>query len=80
MINEGEGENGDIGLLRLFFINLRLGLVFIGNGLKVGGSVIGNLIGNVDIVIKIKIVCKIGGVVFDGLVDINLSGVNVIGN
>lgn len=70
--NEGEGENGDIGSLRPFSINLRSGLVSIGNGLKVGGSVTGNLTGNADTATKIKTARKIGGVAFDGSADINL--------
>ncbi|MCS1814927.1 prophage tail fiber N-terminal domain-containing protein [Escherichia coli] len=78
--NEGEGENGDIGSLRPFSINLRSGLVSIGNGLKVGGSVTGNLIGNADTATKIKTARKIGGVAFDGSADINLPGVNATGN
>ncbi len=78
--NEGEGENGDIGSLRPFSINLRSGLVSIGNGLKVGGSVTGKLTGNADTATKIKTARKIGGVAFDGSADINLPGVNATGN
>ncbi|EKY6677028.1 prophage tail fiber N-terminal domain-containing protein [Escherichia coli] len=78
--NEGEGENGDIGSLRPFSINLRSGLVSIGNGLKVGGSVTGNLTRNADTATKIKTARKIGGVAFDGSADINLPGVNATGN
>ncbi|EOZ5897711.1 prophage tail fiber N-terminal domain-containing protein [Escherichia coli] len=78
--NEGEGENGDIGSLRPFSINLRSGLVSIGNGLNVGGSVTGNLTGNADTATKIKTARKIGGVAFDGSADINLPGVNATGN
>ncbi|EHW5038590.1 tail fiber protein [Escherichia coli] len=78
--NEGEGENGDIGPLRPFSINLRSGLVSIGNGLKVGGSVTGKLTGNADTATKIKTARTIGGVSFDGSANIDLPGVNKTGN
>nr|WP_250394637.1 hypothetical protein [Escherichia coli] len=78
--NEGEGENGNIGPLRPFSINLRTGLVSIGNGVKVGGGITGDLTGNADTATKIKTARKIGGVAFDGSADINLPGVNATGN
>ncbi|WP_442897250.1 tail fiber domain-containing protein [Escherichia coli] len=78
--NEGEGENGNIGPLRPFSINLRTGLVSIGNGVKVGGGITGGLTGNADTATKIKTARKIGGVAFDGSADINLPGVNATGN
>ncbi|MEY6980668.1 gp53-like domain-containing protein [Escherichia coli] len=78
--NEGEGENGDIGPLRPFSINLRTGLVSIGNGVKVGGGITGNLTGNADTATKLKIARTIGGVSFDGSANIDLPGVNKTGN
>ncbi|MDA6644664.1 tail fiber protein [Escherichia coli] len=35
---ENEGENGDIGPLRPFGINLRTGIVFVGNGARIDGG------------------------------------------
>ncbi|MDY8964192.1 phage tail protein [Escherichia coli] len=78
--NEGEGENGDIGPLRPFSINLRTGLVSIGNGVKVGGGITGNLTGNADTATKLKTARTIGGVSFDGSANIDLPGVNKTGN
>ncbi|EPQ2031866.1 hypothetical protein AE52_04735 [Escherichia coli BIDMC 77] len=78
--NEGEGENGDIGPLRPFSINLRTGLVSIGNGVKVGGGITGNLTGNADTATKLKTARTIGGVSFDGSANIDLPGVNKAGN
>ncbi|HHL9356438.1 TPA: hypothetical protein ACQ86W_005264, partial [Escherichia coli] len=43
---ENEGENGDIGPLRPFNINLRTGVVSVGHGLNVTGGVNGSLNGN----------------------------------
>ncbi|HGT5302701.1 TPA: tail fiber protein [Escherichia coli] len=78
--NEGEGENGNIGPLRPFSINLRTGLVSIGNGVKVGGGITGNLTGNADTATKLKTARTIGGVSFDGSANIDLPGVNKTGN
>ena len=78
--NEGEGENGDIGPLRPFSINLRTGLVSIGNGVKVGGGITGTLTGNADTATKLKTARTIGGVSFDGSANIDLPGVNKTGN
>lgn len=78
--NEGEGENGDIGPLRPFAINLRTGLVSIGNGVTVSGGITGNLTGNADTATKLKTARTIGGVSFDGSANINLPGVNIAGN
>ncbi|MEH4936947.1 phage tail protein, partial [Escherichia coli] len=78
--NEGEGENGDIGPLRPFSINLRTGLVSIGNGVIVGGGITGNLTGNADTATKLKTARTIGGVSFDGSANIDLPGVNKTGN
>ena len=78
--NEGEGENGGIGPLRPFSINLRTGLVSIGNGVKVGGGITGNLTGNADTATKLKTARTIGGVSFDGSANIDLPGVNKTGN
>ncbi|EPC7384202.1 gp53-like domain-containing protein [Escherichia coli] len=78
--NEGEGENGDIGPLRPFSINLRTGLVSIGNGVTVSGGITGNLTGNADTATKLKTARTIGGVAFDGTANINLPGVNIAGN
>ena len=77
--NEGEGENGDIGSLRPFSINLRSGLVSIGNGLKVGGSVTGNLTGNADTATatKLQAARTINGVSFDGSANITLTPSNI---
>ena len=78
--NEGEGENGDIGPLRPFAINLRTGLVSIGNGVTVSGGITGNLTGNADTATKLKTARTIGGVSFDGSANIDLPGVNKTGN
>ncbi len=78
--NEGEGENGNIGPLRPFSINLRTGLVSIGNGVKVGGGITGDLTGNADTATKLKTARTIGGVSFDGSANIDLPGVNKTGN
>ncbi|MEZ2609455.1 phage tail protein [Escherichia coli] len=78
--NEGEGENGNIGPLRPFSINLRTGLVSIGNGVKVGGGITGDLTGNADTATKLKTARTIGGVSFDGRANIDLPGVNKTGN
>ncbi len=78
--NEGEGENGDIGPLRPFAINLRTGLVSIGNGVTVSGGITGNLTGNADTATKLKMARTIGGVAFDGTANIDLPGVNIAGN
>ncbi|MCJ8378301.1 phage tail protein [Escherichia coli] len=78
--NEGEGENGDIGPLRPFAINLRTGLVSIGNGVTVSGGITGNLTGNADTATKLKMARTIGGVAFDGTANIDLPGVNKTGN
>lgn len=78
--NEGEGENGDIGPLRPFAINLRTGLVSIGNGVTVSGGITGNLTGNADTATKLKTARTIGGVSFDGSANIDLPGVNIAGN
>ncbi|EPA7731516.1 tail fiber protein [Escherichia coli] len=78
--NEGEGENGNIGPLRPFSINLRTGLVSIGNGVKVGGGITGYLTGNADTATKLKTARTIGGVSFDGSANIDLPGVNKTGN
>ncbi|HGW7883755.1 TPA: phage tail protein [Escherichia coli] len=78
--NEGEGENGNIGPLRPFAINLRTGLVSIGNGVTVSGGITGNLTGNADTATKLKTARTIGGVSFDGSANIDLPGVNKTGN
>lgn len=63
----------DIGVL-LIIGGIVLGLLFVIGGL------IGLLNGNVSIVMKLQMVRFIGGVGFDGFVNINFSGVNIMGN
>ncbi|HHN7264226.1 TPA: hypothetical protein ACRQU5_004586, partial [Escherichia coli] len=77
---ENEGENGDIGPLRPFNINLRTGVVSVGHGLNVTGGVNGSLNGNASTATKLQTARTIGGVSFDGSANINLPGVNIAGN
>ncbi len=70
---ENEGENGDIGPLRPFNINLRTGVVSVGHGLNVTGGVNGSLNGNASTATKLQTARNINGVKFDGSGDININ-------
>ncbi|HGY7263987.1 TPA: hypothetical protein ACNTQP_003021 [Escherichia coli] len=70
---ENEGENGDIGPLRPFNINLRTGVVSVGHGLNVTGGVNGSLNGNASTATKLQTARTINGVSFDGSKNIELT-------
>lgn len=74
---ENEGENGDIGPLRPFSINLRTGVVSVGHGLNVTGGVNGSLNGNASTATKLQTARNINGVKFDGSTDITLTAAHV---
>ncbi|ENE6375937.1 prophage tail fiber N-terminal domain-containing protein [Escherichia coli] len=74
---ENEGENGNIGPLRPFSINLRTGVVFVGNGLNVAGGINGSLNGNASTATKLQTAININGVKFDGSTDITLTAAHV---
>ncbi|WP_419145897.1 tail fiber domain-containing protein [Escherichia coli] len=74
---ENEGENGDIGPLRPFNINLRTGVVSVGHGLNVTGGVNGSLNGNASTATKLQTARTINGVKFDGSADITLTPANL---
>ncbi len=77
---ENEGENGDIGPLRPFTLNLRTGRISMGHGLDVTGGINGSLNGNAATATKLQTARTIGGVSFDGSANIDLPGVNKTGN
>lgn len=70
---ENEGENGNIGPLRPFSINLRTGVVSVGHGLNVTGGVNGSLNGNASTATKLQTARTINGVSFDGSKNIELT-------
>ncbi|WP_105282044.1 phage tail fiber protein [Escherichia sp. MOD1-EC6144] len=68
---ENEGENGDIGPLRPFSIDLRTGRITMGHGLNVGGQVVPTDYSNFDARYKTK---------SEGVQDVRLGGYQQMGS